>query len=158
MKNFFLLFLIIFNFIYIITCEKENEEDENIKQMVNYYIEKLGYKGMKTITREEFRKLFLLLFENKQKDSEENKEDSDIMFSLTNSLFDFIVSEDKQKIDMDKIYDYFEPNNIIKALKELLKQLGMEKLIDSISEPLLESLKQKNKSDSFVDRDKINDL
>ena len=74
------------------------------------------------------------------------------MFSLTNTLFDFIVKEQEQIIDMDKIYNYFEPNNIVSALKELLKQLGMEQLIDSISDSFMEALhnKGKNNNDNTV--------
>ena len=115
--------------------------------MVNYYIEELGYKNMKSITREEFRKLFLRLFENKDETSKEFKEDLDIIFGLTNSLFDYIVPEDKQKIEINQIYDYFEPNNIVSGLKKLLKKLGMEELVDSISETFMQVLKQNNKND-----------
>ena len=115
--------------------------------MVNYYIDELGYKNMKSITREEFRKLFLRLFENKDETSKEFKEDLDIIFGLTNSLFDFIVSEKEEKIELYKIYDYFEPNNIVSGLKKLLKKLGMEELVDSISETFMQVLKQNNKND-----------
>ena len=55
---------------------------------------------------------------------------------------------------MDNIYDYFEPNNIVNALKALLKQLGMEKLIDEISEPFMEILKQKGKNDDIENNSK----
>ena len=140
MKKIFLFLL--FN-IFFVKSEDATNKDEHIKQMVNYYIEELGYKNMKSITREEFRKLFLKLFENKQK-NQESKEDLDIAFSLTNALFDFIVSEKEEKIELNKIYDYFEPNNIVNALKELLKKFGMEKLIDSVSEPFMQMLKENN--------------
>ena len=154
MKKNFLLLLIKIILIQIIFCETDSNRDEQIKQMINYYIEELGYKNMKFITREEFRKLFLRLFENKNKEQKESKEDLDIIFSLTNALFDYIVTEDKKKIEMDKIYDYFEPNNIVNALKALLKQLGMEKLIDEISEPFMEILKQKGKNDDIENNSK----
>ena len=154
MKKNFLLLLIKIILIQIIFCETDSNKDEQIKQMINYYIEELGYKNMKFITREEFRKLFLRLFENKNKEQKESKEDLDIIFSLTNALFDYIVNEKKKKIEMDKIYDYFEPNNIVNALKALLKQLGMEKLIDEISEPFMEILKQKGKNDDIENNSK----
>ena len=151
MKNF--IFFLLFNF-FLVKSENALNDAEQIEQKVNYYIEELGYKNMKFITREEFRKLFLRLFENKNKEQKESKEDLDIIFSLTNALFDYIVTEDKQKIEMDKIYDYFEPNNIVNALKALLKQLGMEKLIDEISEPFMEILKQKGKNDDIENNSK----
>ena len=153
MKKIFLFLL--FNFFFV-KSEDATNKDEHIKQMVNYYIDELGYKNMKSITREEFRKLFLRLFENKNKEQNESKEDLDIIFSLTNALFDYLVTEDKQKIEMDKIYDYFDPNNIVKALKTLLKQLGMEKLIDEISEPFMEILKQKGKDDNIENNNNKN--
>ena len=92
MKKNFLLLLIKIILIQIIFCETDSNKDEQIKQMINYYIEELGYKNMKFITREEFRKLFLRLFENKNKEQKESKEDLDIIFSLTNALFDYIVN------------------------------------------------------------------
>ena len=144
MKTFILFLLLNF---FFVKSENATNKDEHIKQMVNYYIDELGYKNMKSITREEFRKLFLRLFENKDETSKEFKEDLDIIFGLTNSLFDYIVPEDKQKIEINQIYDYFEPNNIVSGLKKLLKKLGMEELVDSISETFMQVLKQNNKND-----------
>ena len=155
MKNF--IFFLLFN-LFLVKSEKDLNDDEQIEQKVNYYIEELGYKNMKSITREEFRKLFLKLFENKQK-NQESKEDLDIAFSLTNALFDFIVSEKEEKIELNKIYDYFEPNNIVNALKELLKKFGMEKLIDSVSEPFMQMLKENNnRNDNNGKSDKNGEL
>ena len=155
MKNFIFFLLFIF---FLVKSENALNDDERIEQKVNYYIEELGYKNMKSITREEFRKLFLKLFENKQK-NQESKEDLDIAFSLTNALFDFIVSEKEEKIELNKIYDYFEPNNIVNALKELLKKFGMEKLIDSVSEPFMQMLKENNnKKDNNDKNDKNGEL
>ena len=155
MRNLF--FLIIFICIYVIICEKENDSDEHIKQMVNNYIEELGFKNKKLITRDEFRKLFLKLFESRENNSKDEG-DLDIIYSLTNTLFDFIVSENIQKIELETIYDYFDPNNIAKALKELLKQLGMEKLIDAFSEPFMKTLKQQDKNDNNINKEKNSDL
>ena len=162
MRKIFSLFLTIFFFINIFLCkeikkeENEKEKDEKFKHLVKYHLEEIGFKNRKKLTREEFRKLFLKIFENKQKDSNENKEDLDIIFTLTNILFDFIVEENIQNIEIDKIYDYFEPNNIVNAVKKLLKQLGMEKLVDTISDTFIETLKRKeidnnNSSDKYDD-------
>jgi len=153
MKKLFLIFLIINFFLFgIFSCEEEKED--HIKLVVKNYIEKLGYENRKSITRDEFRKLFLYIFENKENDGQDSKEDLDIMFSLTNTLFDFIVKENEQIIEMEKIYDYFETNNIVTALKDLLKQLGMEKLIDNISESFMDTLKNKETINDTLDTNK----
>ena len=153
MKKLFLIFLIINFFLFgIFSCEEEKED--HIKLVVKNYIEKLGYENRKSITRDEFRKLFLYIFENKENDGQDSKEDLDIMFSLTNTLFDFIVKENEQIIEMEKIYDYFETNNIVTALKDLLKQLGMEKLIDNISESFMDTLKNKEAINAPLDTNK----
>ena len=153
MKKLFLIFLIINFFLFgIFSCEEEKED--HIKLVVKNYIEKLGYENRKSITRDEFRKLFLYIFENKENDGQDSKEDLDIMFSLTNTLFDFIVKENEQIIEMEKIYDYFETNNIVTALKDLLKQLGMEKLIDNISESFMDTLKNKETINDTIDTNK----
>ena len=153
MKKLFLIFLIINFFLFGIFSFEEEKED-HIKLVVKNYIEKLGYENRKSITRDEFRKLFLYIFENKENDGQDSKEDLDIMFSLTNTLFDFIVKENEQIIEMEKIYDYFETNNIVTALKDLLKQLGMEKLIDNISESFMDTLKNKEAINDPLDTNK----
>ena len=153
MKKLFLIFLIINFFLFGIFSSEEEKED-HIKLVVKNYIEKLGYENRKSITRDEFRKLFLYIFENKENDGQDSKEDLDIMFSLTNTLFDFIVKENEQIIEMEKIYDYFETNNIVTALKDLLKQLGMEKLIDNISESFMDTLKNKETINDTLDTNK----
>ena len=157
MKKLFLIFLIIYFFLcVIISCEEENED--HIKLVVKNYIKKLGYENRKSITRDEFRKLFLYIFENKESDEQDSKEDLDIMFSLTNTLFDFIVKKDEQIIEIEKIYNYFETNNIVNALKDLLKQLGMEKLIDNFSESFMGTLKNKEPINDNLDKKKNSDL
>ena len=157
MKNFSLIFLINYFFLLgVISCKEK--EEEHIKILVQKYLQELGFENRKSITRDEFRKLFLYIFENKENNEHESKEDLDIMFSLTNTLFDFIVKEKEQIIEMDKIYNYFEPNNIVSALKELLKQLGMEKLIDNISESFMDSLKNKAQTTDTFDKNKTSDL
>ena len=157
MKKLFLIFLIIYFFLcVIISCEEEKED--HIKLVVKNYIEKLGYENRKSITRDEFRKLFLYIFENKESDEQDSKEDLDIMFSLTNTLFDFIVKKDEQIIEIEKIYNYFETNNIVNALKDLLKQLGMEKLIDNFSESFMGTLKNKEPINDNLDKKKNSDL
>ena len=153
MKKLFLIFLIINFFLFGIFSYEEEKEDR-IKLVVKNYIEKLGYENRKSITRDEFRKLFLYIFENKENDGQDSKEDLDIMFSLTNTLFDFIVKENEQIIEMEKIYDFFETNNIVTALKDLLKQLGMEKLIDNISESFMDTLKNKETINDTLDTNK----
>ena len=157
MKKLFLIFLIIYFFLcIIISCEEEKED--HIKLVVKNYIKKLGYENRKSITRDEFRKLFLYIFENKESDEQDSKEDLDIMFSLTNTLFDFIVKKDEQIIEIEKIYNYFETNNIVNALKDLLKQLGMEKLIDNFSESFMGTLKNKEPINDNLDKKKNSDL
>ena len=68
------------------------------------------------------------------------------------------MKENEQIIEMEKIYDYFETNNIVTALKDLLKQLGMEKLIDNISESFMDTLKNKETINDTLDTNKNSDL
>ena len=111
MKYFFILFLILNLNICINTITEKNtnkdnenvksesdkEKDEQFKQLVYYYMEELGYSKMKALTREEVRILFLKIFENKDENKKESKEDLEMMYSLTNALFDYIVKEDLYK-------------------------------------------------------------
>ena len=120
-------------------------------------MEELGYSKMKALTREEFRILFLKIFENKDENKKESKEDLEMMYSLTNALFDSIVKEDLYKIETEKIFDFFDPNKIVDALKQLLREIGMEGLVDAFSENFMEALKGKG-NESINKGDKNSDL
>ena len=58
---------------------------------------------------------------------------------FANQIFDQLVDPKIKIIEVDKIFDYLHPKKMLDVLKEILKEYGMEKLIDTFSGPLLDS-------------------
>ena len=127
---------------------KREENDKKTKERLLKYLKDLGLENSTKITREQFKKIFLLFLESEQKkeedESKEKKSDEDlsIIKGFSNQLFDSIVPKDIEFIEVDKIMDFFQPQNIISALREILKPFGLESIIDAISDRLTEYLEK----------------
>ena len=97
----------------------------------------------KIITREQFKTIFFKLFEYGSKEllNDVEKEGKKIILPLNkeyiNKIFNNLIKEETKEIFLDKIIDYFEPNNILFALKDTLNLIGLDKAIESIKEELI---------------------
>ena len=159
--------------------QKRREENEKkFDEQVKSFLKDLGLENVKTITRNQFKSLFYKLLEgpSKEKEDDEKKEDNDdissedlgIMRSFATKIFDYIIKEDVEVIELDKIGDYLNPKNILNALKEILKGLGLDALVDALSEPLMEAFglgnnnktnntnNNLNNNDTFIDNNITN--
>ena len=124
---------------------KRREENKKLfYEQINQALKDLGIENTKIITRDQFKHIFMKLLEG-DKDKEKNKteekeEDLTLLRGFADQIFDNLISKDKDYIEVDKIMEYFQPQNIINALKVILKGLGLDSLVEAFSEPLMEAL------------------
>ena len=130
--------------------KKREQNEKKFKEQIAQCLKELGLENTKTITREQFKSLFLKLFETilksekdkkekeKKEDEEEKKSGGDlnILNGFAVQIFENIIDKDNDAFEVDKISEYFEPKNIIKALKNIFKAFGLDSLIDSLADSL----------------------
>ena len=123
------------------------ENDKKFKEKVFNMLKELGLENKKKITTEQFKQLFFKLLEVEQKkekaeENDENLDNDESMFlfrGFANQIIDQLIDPKIKNIEVDKIFDYLDPKKMLNALKEILKEYGMEQLIDTFSGPLLDS-------------------
>ena len=127
------------------------ENNRKFKQKIKDYIKDFDLENQKIITREQFKTVFLRLydfggkelqteFENEGK-KEEKKINPKIDKIYAEKIFDNLVDKNIKEIDVDEIFGFFEPRNIIFAMKDTMTLLGMEKEVDSLSDSIKKEIK-----------------
>jgi hypothetical protein len=106
------------------------ENNRKFKQKMKDFIKDFDLGNKKIITREQFKTVFLRLydfggkelqteFENEGK-KEEKKINPKIDKIYAEKIFDNLVDKNIKEIDVDEIFGFFEPRNIIFAMKDTL--------------------------------------
>ena len=127
------------------------ENNRKFKQKMKDFIKDFDLENKKIITREQFKTVFLRLydfggkelqteFENEGK-KEEKKINPKIDKIYAEKIFDNLVDKNIKEIDVDEIFGFFEPRNIIFAMKDTMTLLGMEKEVDSLSDSIKKEIK-----------------
>ena len=127
------------------------ENNRKFKQKIKEYIKDFDLENNNKITRDQFKTVFLRLydfggkefqteFENEGKNAEK-KINPKIDKIYAEKIFDNLVDRNIKEIDVDEIFGFFEPRNIIFAMKDTLSLLGMEKEVDSLLESIKKDIK-----------------
>jgi hypothetical protein len=127
------------------------ENNRKFKQKIKEYIKDFDLENKNIITRDQFKTVFLRLydfggkelqteFENGGKNTEK-KINPKIDKIYAEKIFDNLVDKNIKEIDVDEIFGFFEPRNIIFSMKDTLTLLGMEKEVDSLSESIKKDIK-----------------
>ena len=72
---------------------------------------------------------------------------------FADSLYNILATKEKDIIEIDKIIEYFSPQNIRKYIDNILISIGLEKYIEPIVNPLLTILEK-----LFLNSNKISEL
>ena len=122
--------------------EKQKLRERNnklFKEKVDEYLKEMNLSNKKTITKEEFKKIFKKLFEFGA--GEVKKEEGELKNDINNNkyidkVFNNLVQE-QEEIEVDKIIDFFEPKKILFSLKDSLNSDELNKDVESLSESLM---------------------
>ena len=91
------------------------------------------------------------LSDEEGKEIKENKE-------YINNIFNNLIKEEKKEIEVDKIIDLFEPQNILFALRDSLNDVGLNNAVDSLSQDLLHALDSLEEENKKKENEKNTDL
>ena len=123
-------------------------------------------EGSNIITRDQFKEIFYKLFEfgenevRKEEEKEKTEEQKDLLSKkdYINKVFNNLVKEEKKEIEVDKIIDFFEPMNILYALKDSLDDKEMNNAVESLSQSILQALNKLVEDNKKKESEKNTDL
>ena len=175
--NYFFFFISLFLLFLFSFCEdvdtytqtevfgelKKKREDNNKKfrEKINEYLKELKLDNAKTINREQFKNIFFKLFEfgaKELKNEEENNEKIDLNKDYIDKIFNNLINKDVKEIEINKIIEYFEPSNILFALKDTLKIIGIDNTMDNLSESIIHTLNAFDEKNKKKNNEKNTDL
>ena len=152
--------------------KKREENNKKFKNKLNEYLKELKIENAKTITRDQFKNIFFKLFEfgkkELNKDEEEKEEkvenkidknnDLDLNKDYIDKIFNNLINQEIKEIEVNKIIEYFEPSNILYALKDCLKAIDLNNTVDNLSETIMHTLNAFDEKKTKNDNEKNSDL
>ena len=132
--------------------EKNNKK---YKEKLHEYLKELNLESQQLISREDFKKIFFKLFElgNQEVREEEKKqgkavdeeEGLTVNKAYVEKIFNNLISIKREKINVDGIIKFFEPGNIILALKDTVDVIGLDNNLSDDILHTLDAISEKNK-------------
>ena len=92
------------------------------------------------LTKEQFKPVFMKLFKLGKTETNYKEEDDE---TFRNHIFNNLLSENTNEIEVDKIFKYFEPINILRTMKKIELSLGKYDKIDVLTENLRKAVNEK---------------
>ena len=146
--------------------KKREENNKKFNEKIKEFLKELNLEGSNIITRDQFKEIFYKLFEfgenevRKEEEKEKTEEQKDLLSKkdYINKVFNNLVKEEKKEIEVDKIIDFFEPMNILYALKDSLDDKEMNNAVESLSESILQALNKLVEDNKKKENEKNTDL
>ena len=146
--------------------KKREENNKKFNEKIKEFLKELNLEGSNIITRDQFKEIFYKLFEfgenevRKEEEKEKTEEQKDLLSKkdYINKVFNNLVKEEKKEIEVDKIIDFFEPMNILYALKDSLDDKEMNNAVESLSQSILQALNKLVEDNKKKESEKNTDL
>ena len=125
-------------------CQKMvKQREENNKIFNETLLQALKEMNLETatkLTKEQFKPIFMKLFKLGKTETNYKEEDDE---TFRNHIFNNLLPKDSDEIEVDKIFKYFEPINILTFMKKIELSLGKYDKIDFLTENLRKAINEK---------------
>ena len=134
-------------------CQKMvKQREENNKKFNETLIQALKEMNLETatiLTKEQFKPIFMKLFKLGKTETNYKEEDDE---TFRNHIFNNLLPNDSYEIEVDKIFRYFEPINILSYMKKIELSLGKYDKIDFLTENLRNAINEKEEENRKMEQ------
>ena len=134
-------------------CQKMvKQREENNKKFNETLMQALKEMNLETatkLTKEQFKPIFMKLFKLGKTETNYKEEDDE---TFRNHIFNNLLPKDIDEIEVDKIFRYFEPINILSYMKKIELSLGKYDKIDFLTENLRNAINEKEEENRKMEQ------
>ena len=125
-------------------CQKmvkqREENNKKFNETLLQTLKEMNLESATKLTKEQFKPVFMKLFKLGKTETNYKEEDDE---TFRNHIFNNLLSENTNEIEVDKIFKYFEPINILRTMKKIELSLGKYDKIDVLTENLRKAVNEK---------------
>ena len=125
-------------------CQKmvkqREENNKKFNETLLQTLKEMNLESATKLTKEQFKAVFMKLFKLGKTETNYKEEDDE---TFRNHIFNNLLSENTNEIEVDKIFKYFEPINILRTMKKIELSLGKYDKIDVLTENLRKAVNEK---------------
>ena len=169
MKFIYLLFLILslsqceeetnstYDEEYIKMIQLRNENNKIFNETLKQTLKEMKLENSTKITIDQFKIVFMKLLNLGKKETNYKEEDDK---EYREQLFKNLITKDSDGIEVDNIFELFEPKVIVKSLKKIELALGKYNKIEMFSDGIKKELKdiEDEKNKQKEEKEKNTDL
>ena len=135
--------------------KQRNENNKKFNDTLKQTLKEMNLENATKLTIEQFRTVFMKLFSLGKSETNYKEEDDK---EFRNHIFNNLVPEGSDGIEVDNIFKCFEPKVIIRSLKKVELSLGKYNKIEFFSENIRKTLKDMEEEKKQKKEEKNSDL
>ena len=129
---------------------KQREENNKIfNETLMQALKEMNLETVTKLTKEQFKPIFMKLFKLGKTETNYKEEDDE---TFRNHIFNNLLPKDSDEIEVDKIFKYFEPINILTFMKKIELSLGKYDKIDFLTENLRKAINEKEEENRKMEQ------
>ena len=129
---------------------KQREENNKIfNETLMQALKEMNLETATKLTKEQFKPIFMKLFKLGKTETNYKEEDDE---TFRNHIFNNLLPKDSDEIEVDKIFKFFEPINILTFMKKIELSLGKYDKIDFLTENLRKAINEKEEENRKMEQ------